>query len=264
MYVKYGEGVTYGDMQSYNRLVNLEREITEQVRHLNSNVKSISTSAIKDTFSFNYYYTGYALETSVGIKMGFGLLNPKVVEASILNQLDRIKWSKRETGHSAKYIQQIKEEITQGLIQGKGYVKVAREIKNKTDLTAFRVDRIVQTETHRVQTQGFNAAVEKTNVAADRLNMKIFKVWVATLDLKTRDTHRHLDGQKADDEGLFHSKGLTAEGPGLFGVAEEDINCRCNSRTEIEGLSPTKRKDNISKELIIYKNYSEWFENRIK
>ena len=47
-------------------------------------------------------------------------------------------------------------------------------------------------------------------------------------DESVRDTHQHLNGKKIHGLDVFTSKGgATADCPGAFGVAGEDINCRC-------------------------------------
>lgn len=46
-------------------------------------------------------------------------------------------------------------------------------------------------------------------------------------DESVRDTHSELDGQMVYVTEEFTSNGNTATCPGNFGVAEEDINCRC-------------------------------------
>lgn len=71
------------------------------------------------------------------------------------------------------------------------------------------------------------------------------KEWISTRDGRARDSHIALDGQRVDLEEPFtipsgekHS-GAKAQQPGGFGIAEEDINCRCATGTVIEdsGLS---------------------------
>lgn len=263
MYEKFGDDVTYSDMQTYNRLSNLEKQIAEQLKILNRTQKSITRSTIKETFELNYYYTGFVLEKTAQVKLGFGLLNTSVIEEAIKNKQDRIGWAVRETKHTAKFFDDVLQEVTQGLIQGKGYVKVAREIRSRTEIAAWRVDRIVQTESHRVQTQGRLAGFSKSEAAAERLGIGIKKIWTATLDDKTRDTHGRLDGQPADENGEWHIDGKTTTGPGLFGIAEEDISCRCTLRAEIEGLESSVRKDNESKQVIPYTTFDEWKINRL-
>jgi uncharacterized protein with gpF-like domain len=50
------------------------------------------------------------------------------------------------------------------------------------------------------------------------------KEWLATKDGRTRDSHRHLDGEVQAMEQPF-SNGLMH--PGASGPAREVINCRC-------------------------------------
>ncbi len=54
------------------------------------------------------------------------------------------------------------------------------------------------------------------------------KSWLSERDDDVRDDHRKMDGQIADEDGFFTApNGKKAQYPGGFGVAEQDINCRC-------------------------------------
>lgn len=226
MYEKYGSDVDYAQMVAYNRLTNLEQQIADEIKKLTNETIKTTTSTLKNIYSEQFYLTGFAFEESLGAKLGFGLLNPDVIKASVLNPLDRIKWTDRMKDHAQQYVKQIQTELTQGLIQGEGYGKIAKRIVDKTGINAGKVIRIVRTEGHRVQSAGSLLAYDKTQTAADRLGLKTVKVWVATLDNRTRDSHQRMDGKEADDEGIFTlPSGATTEAPGLSGVAEEDINC---------------------------------------
>lgn len=259
MFERYGGDVQYSDMLSYNRLTNLENEIALEIKRLTGITRRITEKAIKDIYAQSYYYGGYAMEAALKIKLGFGQLNPRVVEAALFNPMDRIKWTERHLKNQQTYMQQIREEITQGLIQGKGYASIARSVKTRSEIGASKLIRIVRTETHRAQTMGSLAAQEKTKAAAERLGIKIEKIWVATLDNLTRDDHGNADGQAADDDGYFWlGAGIKTLGPGLSGIPEQDIHCRCTERIRIEGLTFTKRKDNVSKEVIDYIPYNLW------
>jgi len=259
MYEKYGSDVSFADMSSYNRLTNLEQQIADEIKKLtNASIKT-TTSALKDLYSEQFYRAGFAFEQSLGVKLGFGLLNPDVIKASVLNSLDRIKWTGRMKDHAKQYVNQIRTEITQGLIQGSGYGKITKRIVDKTGINASKVIRIVRTEGHRVQSAGSLLAYDKTQSAADRLGLKTVKVWVATLDNRTRDSHQKMDGVEANADGVFTlPSGVTAEAPGLSGVAEEDINCRCTTIMQFKDFPPAFRKDNETKQIIKYKNYEEW------
>ncbi|PAF34211.1 hypothetical protein CHH69_16910, partial [Terribacillus saccharophilus] len=117
--------------------------------------------------------------------------------------------------------------------------------------------RVARTEAGRVQSVSRMDAAE----VASKFT-KIQKVWSATLDMHTRSTHRHLDGQKADSEGYFHSGGARAQAPHLFGVPSQDINCRCSVLFNVGGIMPEvrrARKDDGKTQVIPYQTYNEWF-----
>jgi len=259
MYEKYGDDVNYSDMVAYNRLTNLEQQIAGELKKLtNENIKT-TTNTIKDIYSQQFYRTGFAFEQSLGARLGFGLLNPDVIKASVLNSLDRITWPDRMKDHAQTFLKQIQSELTQGLIQGEGYGKISKRIIDKTGINAGKVIRIVRTEGHRVQSAGSLVAYDKTLSAADRLGLKTVKVWVATLDNRTRDSHAAMDTKEANEEGIFTlPSGVTAEAPGLSGVAEEDINCRCTTVMQFKDFPPQFRKDNETKKIIEYQSYEDW------
>ena len=122
MFEKYGDKVNLGDMDTFNRLTNLEQRIANEVRRLNGRVKSTMQTAIQDIYGVSFYRTGYALEKSLGVAMGFGQLRTEDISRAIFNKLDRIKWTERQLIHHQSYIRNIREEITHGLIQGKDRV----------------------------------------------------------------------------------------------------------------------------------------------
>lgn len=80
--------------------------------------------------------------------------------------------------------------------------------------------RIVETETHRI------ANTSALNTARKAGATK--KTWVTMLDDRVRTDHDYLEGSTVGiDEDFYTWQGYHAPAPGLFGVAEEDVNCRC-------------------------------------
>jgi SPP1 gp7 family putative phage head morphogenesis protein len=241
----------------------LERQIKIKIDQLTYRVKGIINSTLKDTFTSNYYQTAYAFESSMGLNLGFGMLNASVIEASVLNSFDKITWVNRLDGWNQIAYAEIRKSLTKGLILGQGYGKIGKDIKERLDISAGRAIRIARTEGHRVQSVARLDAIDKTTSAAERLGIEVTRIWTATLDNRTRDTHADLDGQAASEDGFYTISGITTEAPGLSGVPEFDINCRCTERTEIKGYETNVRRDNISKELIEYQTYKDWYNGRI-
>jgi hypothetical protein len=235
MFEKYGDQVTYKDMVAYQRLTNLELSIAKQIKTLTAKGKRTVEKAFRDIASESFTATGTAIQKSLEVTVGFGVMNEEVIKTAILNPMQRITWSDALQENSAKYLSQIKTELSQGLIKGEGYAKIAKRLEKSTEMSANKTIRIVRTEGHRAQSVGRKLAVDKVEGASDRLGIKIKRVWVATSDDRTRDSHKAMDGKEADDDGLFTlPSGVRTDGPGMSGVAEEDINCRCTVRVEVE------------------------------
>lgn len=90
-----------------------------------------------------------------------------------------------------------------------------------------------------VQTEGHTAMNCARYHAADdmekRFDVFATKTWDATLDDRTRLTHILLNGQTIDFDKYFWTVNGAARFPGDFGIPEEDINCRCVLRCNING-----------------------------
>lgn len=86
--------------------------------------------------------------------------------------------------------------------------------------TGADIARIADTETHRIA----NTAALDTARYAGAKN----KTWVTMMDDRVRDSHDYLLGQTVGiDEDFYTWDGAHAPAPGMFGIPEEDCNCRC-------------------------------------
>ena len=121
----------------------------------------------------------------------------------------------------------IANEITRGIATGLLYDDITRNISNAAMIPMRRARTITRTEAGRVQEQAsFDAAEKAKEAGAD-----VVKQWSAVRDGKTRDTHRALDGQVRELNEPFSIGTHKAMHPHGFGLAEEDINCRCTMLT---------------------------------
>lgn len=80
--------------------------------------------------------------------------------------------------------------------------------------------RIAETETHRIAN---TAAITSAKKAGAKT-----KTWATMLDDKVRETHDYLEGMTVNiDEDFYTYDGDHASAPGLFELAQNNINCRC-------------------------------------
>ena len=261
VYARYGtdSGLTYSEMQKYNRLANLEKQIMDELKKLTGkNAKSLEV-ALGLIFQSGYYYTAYALESELGLRLGFGLLNPEVIKASIQNPISGLTLNETLAKRRAEILIRLRQEITQGLINGESYKSMAERLKTTLEGDAQKALLVAQTEAHRVQNEGRVASLDK----ATSTGLELERIWTATLDERTRQRHRELDGMVADKDGVFKFKGMTARYPGGWGVASMDIRCRCAVRGRVRGVQQSNfrsaRNQSTGKsELVPNMTYAEW------
>ena len=86
--------------------------------------------------------------------------------------------------------------------------------------TGADIARIADTEMHRIA----NVAALDTARKAGATS----KTWVTMMDDRVRESHDYLLGKTVGiDEDFYTWDGAHAPAPGMFGVPEEDCNCRC-------------------------------------
>lgn len=109
-------------------------------------------------------------------------------------------------------------------IDGKTFEDRIDELFESEDFTMYEIERIAVTEGHRAYVDGQSAAAEAIEESE---GITLYKRWDATMDDVTRETHRLLNGQLKMLDEEFTTVNGSATAPGLFGIPQEDINCRC-------------------------------------
>lgn len=253
-YEKYD--MDMANMQKYNRLIKLEGQIIDEIKNLSSKSKRSIGKGLKTLYQEGYYQTGFILETELQTKLAYTMLNTKAIEKAVTNSISGLKWTERMGLNRDNTIAKIKQELSRGLIQGEGYQKMARRMRNRLEVDMNKTLRIARTEGHRViEESSYDSLVH-----AENMGIKAKKRWIATLDERTRSSHQYLDGETIEVDERF-SNGLLYPGE-ASGPPEEIINCRCTTITVFEGLEPTERR--IRGEGIVpYTNYQDWKKNRL-
>lgn len=115
----------------------------------------------------------------------------------------------------------IMADVSRAISTGMSYAQVAKLLENQTRVGYNRTIRIARTEGHRIQCTATMDAME----TAKQRGADVLKQWDSTLDGRTRDSHRAVDGEIRELDKPF-SNGLMFAGDPT-GRAEEVINCRC-------------------------------------
>jgi SPP1 gp7 family putative phage head morphogenesis protein len=155
----------------------------------------------------------------------------------------------------------IKNAVARGLLTGEHPEAIARRIQGiyegeEAGSPHKRAVRIARTETNRVMSE----ATQETLRSAGAMGVKVRNRWDATLDGKTRESHRQVDGE-IREVGEKFSNGLRRCGDG---GAADSINCRCCMTPVLDGFKPDSpvRRNNETGELMPYMTYREWESKR--
>ena len=106
---------------------------------------------------------------------------------------------------------------------GKSVEEVSRALAETQRQTLTSARRIVRTESNRIS----NAISSNNFMDLKAAGVPVVIRWKTKIDGRERDTHNFLHNQVADSEGYFYSGSARTLAPSNWGVASEDVNCRC-------------------------------------
>lgn len=234
-----------------NRLDNVLSEVNGKVQ------RNIFDTIIK-AGKLSHDYNMYRIESKFNLDLGDVLINDKALIALANKPTNGKAFSERLHNDTNKVATATNQAITDGLVQGKSYREIARGVRDLTNMAYNNALRISRTESGRVaNVTNYQASKELVEHGFD-----VKKQWVSTLDMRTRSDHALLDKQEAGVDEYFKVNGNKALHPHGFGIASEDINCRCAIINVIDDVRPETRRDNQSKETIKDMSYAEWLESK--
>lgn len=254
-YIDAYDELSFSKRLEVEQQINAAKRIDEILWGLSDKKNPAISQYISGEVTTGYYGAWYALEEAENLQLNFPVLNEGYIENLVEKKVAGKTFSKRMYEHRDDLAEKVTTALLNGAVKGKGYSSVAKEIGELTEADYKQSLRIARTEGGRVQ----STAKQKAYKEAVNKGVKMEKMWLSTLDKKTRHSHQELDGQTVAVDGKFNFNGYTADAPRLFGNASLDINCRCTTIAVVNGLTPELRKDNITKETIEYKKYSDWY-----
>ena len=183
-------------------------------------------------------------------------INQNIMKKALDYDVNNIPLSKRLYANIDKVKKDVLAEISRGISTGMTYDDIARNIRNRVDVSFRKAKQIAQNEGQRIK---IDARIDSMKAAKEK-GANIVKVWDSTLDNHTRPVHRELDQQHAELDEPFECSAGKVQAPKKFGRADLDINCRCIllsvPRWDIE--DSVEKLDNITGKLIETSSYADW------
>lgn len=235
-------------------------QIIKTIENANQIANQMVNGQVTNVFAMNANYQFYDIEHGTGINFGFGLYDNATV-ARLIKENPQIlpEWKIDEPKDYVWNAKKVNNAITQGIIQGESLDKIADRLS--TQLCAQNRN-LMLTHARTAMTGAQNAGRDMGLMQAKAKGIEVVKQWMATLDGRTRDSHRHLDGETIKVKDIWHpakfSNGCRYPGDPQ-GPPQEVYNCRCTMVGDVQEYpSIYERYDNIDGKPIKNMTYDEW------
>ena len=226
-----------------------ERKIeqVEQVMfHHNEYAMGIINNSSFDVFAENYYSEAFKANWIIkGINVNtadYTIYSTQAIKRLLADKPKMLpEWKIDEEKDYKWNEKKVNNIITQGIIQGESIDQITNRLcEDLSTQNENRMRMFARTAITGSQNAGRQLQMEQ----AASLGLKVNKRWIATMDNRTRDSHRAIDGQEVPYDEEF-SNGLEYPGD-PSGSAAEVYNCRCTMSTvytDYEDRSKQWRED---------------------
>lgn len=210
----------------------LQKQLERILGKLHSKTYRTVQEYLQDCYLTGHTAVLYELQSD-GLRLSLPVPQDKVYQAAV-NDTKLVKPLYDSIGEDfAGLKKHITDIVSAGFASGASYGDMANQITGKMignyatmrGGALGRAKLIVRTEGNRIA----NAARLEAARAAKQQGADLVKQWDSTMDKKTRPHHVQLDGQVRELDEPFEVDGRKAQAPGKFGIASEDINCRCHA-----------------------------------
>lgn len=207
------------------------KQCAEAMTHANVVAAAAIEGRLPEVYAENYNYGTWQVESAVGVDTAYALQDASTVHRLLtdhdsylpkpsVNVAKDMAWNRRL----------IANQITQGVLLGESIPKIAKRIQDVTGSNRAAAVRLARTST----TAAENAGRVDSYKRAKGLGIKVQQEWMATLDGRTRSSHRKLDREKVEVGEKF-SNGCRYPGDPEAPYAET-CNCRCTLIACCDGL----------------------------
>lgn len=251
------EDLSFSKKIELERLLNIDNEVRKLLKQPAIDIGKTLKDRIVTEGHTGYNSVYHSLESGENIDLDFHFLDQKYLENLLNKKVAGKTLSQRLYKQRTQLAQRTTDAIARGIMFGYGYDRIALEIRTVTEASYNQAERIARTESGRVR----SITTQKAYHEAKSKGVDLKKQWMSTSDSRTREDHSILNGQVVEIEEDFTIGNYKGQGPRMFGVAREDVNCRCTTVSVVNGIAPKlKREDGEFYQI----NYNDWIKMQQK
>ena len=203
-------------------------ETTKRLAEVNQTAVAYLNKQIPDIYALNYNaISGEAFDMGVQ----FGLVDAHTVKRLVIDGKIELPYKDLDIPKDMRWNKkQLNSAVLQGILQGDSINKIAKRIVHIVDNNASAAIKNARTMVTGAECRGREDSYRELGSRGVVLK----KVWIATPDNRTRESHLELDGEEVDVNEAFSNGCMYPGDPS--GDPSEVYNCRCSIRTHIIGF----------------------------
>ena len=253
-----------GQIAIGERWEEMRDSLAEDYHNANLIAKSIVDGYMPEVYALNHNYGTYQIEHDAKVNTSYTLYDRQTAERLMRDNPQLLpnpgkKLSKRiANGLDVRWNrQQIQSVMMQSLLQGESIPKIAQRLADKVGDSNYKA---AIRNARTMATCAQNAGRIDSYKRAQEMGIENEKQWLATLDGRTRHSHRAIDHETQPIEEKFSNGCLYPCDPS--GDPSEVWNCRCTLRSIVKGLQPQAYKYRDLSD--IGGDYDEWKNSKEK
>lgn len=243
-----------GQIAIGKRWENMRHTLAEDLHNVNNIAADMIEESNYDVYALNHNYGTYEIETGALVNTSYTLYDRDTVKRLVKDNPDLLPTPRPENRDVRWNEQLFQSHLLQGILQGESIPKIAKRVAMGTaqrDLDASI--RNARTATTGAENGG---RVDGYKRCQD-MGIEVYQIWLATLDGRTRHSHRLLDGQKVAVGEKF-ANGCRYPGDPK-GPGREVWNCRCTLIADVGGADyDLTNLDNRNTDHLKDATYEEW------
>lgn len=239
-------------MATGKRWEDLRDILASDLSHTNEIATAMINQHAVDCYALNMNYGTYEIENGYHIGTSFSMYDHRTVENLMRDNPQIIPRARMDIPEDLRWNRQkLTSAITQGILTGDSIPDIARRLGGVANMNEHAAIRNARTYTTAAENKGRTDSY----IRAQKMGIQLEQEWVATLDRRTRSSHRHLDGEHVKIGAKF-SNGCRYPGD-PEGRPEEIYNCRC---TLVAALKGYEYHDDRFSRLPSDMSYEKWKE----
>lgn len=258
-----------GQLMQAERWTHMRDELAADASNSVDIARSVVQGHMPEVYAENFNYGTYEIEHGTRMNTSFTLYDRQTVERLLRDNPKLLPDPSKGSKTAVKIAKNkdlrwnrnhIQGELLQGILQGESIPDIAKRMRNVEKMNKRASMNYARTMT----TGAENAGRIDSYKRAQDMGIDVGPAWMATLDGRTRDSHRHLDGERRNEKTGKFSNGCRYPGDPQ-GSPGEVYNCRCTLVAQIKGFESDfsdmswRRHDQLGK-----MSYDEWRNEKSK